>query len=219
MARSGTLSLSHVSVNTKAQQSFTFLWDERSSRMSSSLFSSERTLARTIEGMAGLCGLAASLARMPPRLPLFCFLSHRLRRIHCGRSAGVGVGDLVGLRSRPRSFSFSVSTEFNLKSLFLPMSRRSVRAYPRLHTDRRDKDLQKHCNLQDEKHEKVVCLGEREAAACARAAILENPWGGPGVKLKRWIGTVHCWTLFFGDVNAVPSSHLVPEQFFKRGFC
>ncbi|KAI9517242.1 hypothetical protein NQZ68_008501 [Dissostichus eleginoides] len=31
-------------------------------------------------GIDGLCGLTASLARMPPRLPLFCFLSDRLQR-------------------------------------------------------------------------------------------------------------------------------------------
>ncbi len=126
-------------------------------------------------GIAGLCGLAASLAWIPLRLPLFCFLSRHLWRLRCGRDAVVGVGDGVGLRSRPRSRSSSACAKFNSKNVVLPTSSRNSRLYARFKIDRRDEDVQKHCYSQDKKHENTVLSGEREAAASARAAILCTP--------------------------------------------
>ncbi len=44
----------------------------------------------------------------------------------------------------------------------------------RFKTVRRDEYVQKHCDLQDKKHENTVLSGEREAAASVvRAAILD----------------------------------------------
>lgn len=60
-------------------------------------------------GIAGLCGLAANLLRMPPRLPLFCFLSHRLRHFHCGQDLVARVGDKC-LRSSPQCSSVICSS-------------------------------------------------------------------------------------------------------------
>ncbi len=104
--------------------------------MWSSLLSKERTFASTMVGIAGLFGLAASLARIPPRLPLFCFLSRRLWRLRSGRDAVVGVGDGVGLRSRPRSRSSSACAEFNSNNVVLPTSSRNSRLYACLKTRR-----------------------------------------------------------------------------------
>ncbi len=85
----------------------------------------------------------------------------------------MGVGDGVGLRSRPRSRSSSACAEFNSKNVVLPTSSRNSRLYACLKTGRRDEYVQKHCDLQDlKKHENTVLSGEREAAASARAAIL-----------------------------------------------
>ncbi len=84
----------------------------------------------------------------------------------------MGVGDCVGLRSRPRSRSSSACAEFNSKNVILPTSSRNSRLYARLKTDRRDEDVQKHCDLQDKKHENTILSGEREAAASVHAAIL-----------------------------------------------
>ncbi len=83
----------------------------------------------------------------------------------------MGVGDGVGLQSRPRSRSSSACAEFFSKNVILPTSRRNSQLYVRLKTGRRDEDVQKHCDLQDKKHENTVLSGEREAAACARAAM------------------------------------------------
>ncbi len=82
----------------------------------------------------------------------------------------MGVGDGVGLRSRPRSRS---SSAFNSKNVVLPTSSRNSRLYAHLKTGRRDEDVQKHCNLQDKKHENTILSGEREAAASMRAAMLD----------------------------------------------
>ncbi len=84
----------------------------------------------------------------------------------------MGVGDGVGLRSRPRSRSSSACVEFNSKNVVLPTSSRNSRLYARLKTGRLDEDVQKHCDLQDKKHENTVLSGEREAAT-VRAAMLD----------------------------------------------
>ncbi len=74
----------------------------------------------------------------------------------------MGVGDGVGLRSRPRSRSSSACAEFNSKNVVLPTSSRNSRLYARFKTVRRDEYVQKHCDLQDKKHENTVLSGERE---------------------------------------------------------
>ncbi len=74
------LSFSHVSVKTNTQQSLASCCVDRLSCIKSSLFSRERTFESMSVGRAGLVGLALSLARIPPRLPRFRPLSHRLRR-------------------------------------------------------------------------------------------------------------------------------------------
>ncbi len=84
----------------------------------------------------------------------------------------MGVDDGVGLRSRPGSRSTSACAEFISKNVILPTSSRNSRLYACLKTGRREEYVQKHCELQDKKHENTVLSGEREAAACARAAIL-----------------------------------------------
>ncbi len=91
----------------------------------------------------------------------------------------MGVGDGVGLQSRPRSHSSSACTEFISKNVILPTSSRNSRLYARLKTGRRDEDVQNHCDLQDKKHENTILSGEREAAACARAAMLESQLHAP----------------------------------------
>ncbi len=68
----------------------------------------------------------------------------------------MGVGDGVGLWSRPRSRSSSACAEFNSKNVVLPTSSRNSRLYARLKTGRRDEYVQKHCDLQDKKHENTV---------------------------------------------------------------
>ncbi len=62
--------------------------------------------------------------------------------------------------------------QFNSKNVVLPTSSRNSRLYARLKTGRRYEYVQKHCDLQDKKHENTVLSGEREAAASVvRAAI------------------------------------------------
>ncbi len=68
----------------------------------------------------------------------------------------MGVGDGVGLWSRPRSRSSSACAEFNSKNVVLPTSSRNSRLYARLKTGRRDEYVQKHCDLQDKKHENTI---------------------------------------------------------------
>ncbi len=85
----------------------------------------------------------------------------------------MGVGDGVGLRSRPRPRSSSACVGFNSNNVVLPTSSRNSRLYARLKTGRRDEYVQKHCDLQDKKHENTVLSGEREAAASVvRAAMV-----------------------------------------------
>ncbi len=63
------------------------------------------------------------------------------------------------------SRSSSACVEFNSNNVVLPTSSRNSRLYARLKTGRRDEYVQKHCDLQDKKHENTVLSGEREAAA------------------------------------------------------
>ncbi|CAL8282585.1 unnamed protein product [Merluccius merluccius] len=68
--------------------------------------------------MAGLCGLAASLARAPPRLPRFRVLSHRLRCFALGCAPGVRL--LWSLwQSRPSSPSTLRKRLSQLQTLFI----------------------------------------------------------------------------------------------------
>ncbi len=71
--------------------------------------------------------------------------------------------------------------------MVLPTSSRNSRLYARFKTVRRDEYVQKHCDLQDKKHENTVLSGEREAAASVvRAAILEYRGQGiPYTHLKK----------------------------------
>ncbi len=99
---------------------------DRLSWNKSSLFSSERTFESMSDGIAGLVGLALSLARILPRLPGFCHLSHRWRR-RFARVASVGEAAVseFGFSSRPRPYSFSVVTGESWCFLYaLPISRR-----------------------------------------------------------------------------------------------
>ncbi len=108
MAESGMLLFSHVSVKTNTQQSLASCCVDRLSWIKSSLFSRERTFESMSVGRAGLVGLALSLARIPPRLPRFRPLSHRLRRCLV-RVASVGEAAVSrsgsSSKQRPRSFS------------------------------------------------------------------------------------------------------------------
>ncbi len=116
-------------------------------------------------GIAGLCGLAASLARIPRRLPSSAFSHAACSAFRCGRDAVVGVGDGVGLRSRPRSRSSSACAEFKtLKMWFFCRHRAETHDCMRaLKTVRRDEYVQKkHCDLQDKKHETTPFFRERE---------------------------------------------------------
>ncbi len=76
VVESGMLSISHVSVKTNTQQSLVSCCVDRLRWIKSSLFSRERTFESMSDGIAGLVGLALNLARIPPRLPRFCPLSH-----------------------------------------------------------------------------------------------------------------------------------------------
>lgn len=167
------LSFSHVSVKTSTQQLLTVRFADLSSRMSSILLSSDRTLARRMDGMAGLVGLAASLARIPPRLPLFCFLAHRFRRLLSGGGVAGGSGVVAGRRSNPSSFSVSVAWSKTSQNLLLQMSSKACLLYLYIDVVRRDE----HVKLSD-KHvlneQNTARLGQREVAACARAAIQER---------------------------------------------
>ncbi len=59
--------------------------------------------------------------------------------------------------------------------MVLPTSSRNSRLYARFKTVRRDEYVQKHCDLQDKKHENTILSGEREAAASVvRAAIVQS---------------------------------------------
>ena len=127
------LSFSYVSVKTSTQQLLTVRFADLSSRMWSILLSKDRTLAMMMDGMAGRVGLAASLVRIPPRLPLFCFLAHRFRRLLIGAVVAVGsvestVGSdvITGWRSNPSSLMVvSVVVSNTLLILLLQMSSRA----------------------------------------------------------------------------------------------
>ena len=71
--------------------------------------------------MAGRVGLAASLARTPPRLPLFCFLAPRFRPFLSGGGVA-GESGVVAGRSSPSSFSVPVPKSRTLQNLLLRMS-------------------------------------------------------------------------------------------------
>ncbi len=130
MAESGMLSFSHVSVKTNTQQSLASCCVDRLSCIKSSLFSRERTFESMSVGRAGLVGLALSLARIPPRLPRFRPLSHRLRRCLV-RVASVGEAAVSrsgsSSKQRPRSFSIAAGASCCLYAL--PISRRLRRSY------------------------------------------------------------------------------------------
>ena len=131
------LSLSHLSVKTSTQQLLTVRFADLSSRIWSILLSKERTLAMMMDGMAGRVGLAASLARIPPRFPLFCLLAHRFRRLFIGAVVAVGSGRVhsrvrvgsgvvTGWRSNPSSLMVvSVVVSNTLLILLLQMSSRA----------------------------------------------------------------------------------------------
>ncbi len=129
MAESGMLSLSHVSVKTNTQQSLVSCCVDRLSLIKSSLFSRERTFESISDGIAGLVGLALSLARIPPRLPRFCPLSHRRRRRFV-RVASVGEAAVSGsgFSSRQRPCSFSVVAGESWCLYTLSISRRLWRS-------------------------------------------------------------------------------------------
>ncbi len=130
MAESGMLLFSHVSVKTNTQQSLASCCVDRLSWIKSSLFSRERTFESMSVGRAGLVGLALSLARIPPRLPRFRPLSHRLRRCLV-RVASVGEAAVSrsgsSSKQRPRSFSVAACESWCLYAL--PMSKRLRRSY------------------------------------------------------------------------------------------
>ncbi len=74
--------------------------------------------------------------------------------------------------------------------MVLLTSSRNSRLYARLKTGRRDEYVQKHCDLQDKKHENTILSGEREAAASVvHAAILA----------KFFHKVVSC--IHFGNIN------------------
>lgn len=90
--------------------------------MWSILLSNEGTSARRIDRRAGRVGLA----RIPPCLPLFCFLSHRLRRLLSGRGVAVESGSGAGHRSIPIFFILSVCEVSKvLYIMVLPMSNKA----------------------------------------------------------------------------------------------
>ncbi len=130
MAESGMLLFSHVSVKTNTQQSLASCCVDRLSWIKSSLFSRERTFESMSVGRAGLVGLALSLARIPPSLPRFRPLSHRLRRCLV-RVASVGEAAVSrsgsSSKQRPRSFSVAACESWCLYAL--PMSKRLRRSY------------------------------------------------------------------------------------------
>ncbi len=70
-------------------------------------------------------------------------------------------------------FKMSVKTSVSSTDV-LPTSSRNSWLYVRLKTGRRDEDIQKHCDLQDKKHQNTILSGEREAAASVCAAMLES---------------------------------------------
>ncbi len=125
MAESGMLSFSHFSVKTNTQQSIASCCVDRVSWIKSSLFSRERTFESMSVGRAGLVGLALSLARIPPRLPRFRTLSHRLRR-RLARIASVSEPAAVrsGSSSKQRPCSFSAAAGESSYLYALPISKR-----------------------------------------------------------------------------------------------
>ncbi len=125
----GCCRLSHVSVKTNTQQSLVSCCVDRLSLIKSSLFSRERTFESISDGIAGLVGLALSLARIPPRLPRFCPLSHRRRRRFV-RVASVGEAAVSGsgFSSRQRPCSFSVVAGESWCLYTLSISRRLWRS-------------------------------------------------------------------------------------------
>ncbi len=114
----------------QTQQSLASCCVDRLSCIKSSLFSRERTFESMSVGRAGLVGLALSLARIPPRLPRFRPLSHRLRRCLV-RVASVGEAAVSrsgsSSKQRPRSFSIAAGASCCLYAL--PISRRLRRSY------------------------------------------------------------------------------------------
>ncbi len=126
---SGMLSFSHVSVKTNTQQSLASCCVDRLSWIKSSLFSSERTFESMSVERAGLVGLALSLARIPPRLPRFRPLSHRLRR-RLVRIASVSEAAVSrsGFSSKQRPCSFSAASGESSYLYALPISKRLWRS-------------------------------------------------------------------------------------------
>ncbi len=68
------------------------------SLIKSSMFSRERTFESMSDGIAGLVGLAPSQARIIPRLPRICPLSH-CRRRHFEQVALIGEATVLGSAS------------------------------------------------------------------------------------------------------------------------
>lgn len=79
MVVSRTLSLSHVSVKTKMQQSLNSHCLVHWSQMYSSLLSSEQMFESRMNGRAGRLGFALTIAQTPACLLCFCFLAHCFR--------------------------------------------------------------------------------------------------------------------------------------------
>jgi len=133
------LSFSHVSVKRSTQQFLTSHRAVRSSFIWSILSSRDRILAIIMGGMGGRVGLAASLALIPPCLPLFCFLSNRLWSLVSGGGVAVESGVVVGRRSNPSSLNVSFCAASRvLHSFVLLMIDRTWRPYMYSDVDRRD---------------------------------------------------------------------------------
>ncbi len=81
--------------------------------------------------IAGLVGIALSLARIPPRLLRFCPLSHRWRRrfvqvASVGEAAAFGFGFSHTQRPCSLSFSLSLSLSLSLSVQFLFSTRTHI---------------------------------------------------------------------------------------------
>lgn len=113
-------------------------------------------------GIACLLGLAAHLARLSPRLPLFCLPLSSLWRVHCGWDAGVGVGDGVGLWGKLQSRSSWVCVEFNLINAALLTSSRNSRLYVHFSRGRRGEDVQIHCDTRQKTKHAPLCQDREE---------------------------------------------------------
>ncbi len=113
----------------QTQQSLASCCVDRLSWIKSSLFSRERTFESMSVGRAGLVGLALSLARIPPCLPRFRPLSHRLRcRLVRVASVGEAAVSRFGFRSKPRPCSFSAASGDSWCMYALPISKRLWRS-------------------------------------------------------------------------------------------